>query len=86
MNALLRLRRIGDEFSFVIFLRHGEQFLHLNRAELLASIRNPVCDRNVVAQVKEQQQGAGDEQDARKGVHQLLLSERLTWLIQSGTV
>jgi hypothetical protein len=67
LGALLRLRRIGDEFSFVIFLRHGEQFLHLNRAELLASIRNPVCDRNVVAQVDQQQQCSGDEKQTRPG-------------------
>ena len=56
MGALLRFRRIGDVFRFAIFLRHREQFLHLNRTELFTSTGNPVYDRNVVAQVKEQQQ------------------------------
>jgi hypothetical protein len=75
MGALLRFRRIRDVFRFVIFLRHREHFLHLDRSELFASSGNPVCDRDVVAEVKEQQQGAGDEQDARPSVHLSLLSE-----------
>ena len=74
MGALLRFRRIGDVFRFVVFLRHREQFLHLNRTELFTSTRNPVYDRHVVAQVKEQQQCTCDEQHARPSVHLLLLS------------
>ena len=62
MDALLSLRRIGDVFGFVILLRHREQLLHLNRTELLASVRNPVDDRNVVGQVQKQEQASGDRQ------------------------
>jgi hypothetical protein len=65
MNTLLRFGRIGDVFGFVILLWHCEQFLHFNRTELLASIRNPVYDRNVIAEVKEQQQCCGDEKQTR---------------------
>ena len=52
MYTRLLLRRIGDIFRLVVFLRYRENFLHLNRTELFTSLRNPVYDRNVIAQEK----------------------------------
>jgi hypothetical protein len=86
MSALLGFRRIGDVFGFAIFLRHREHSLYLNRTELFASSGNPVCDRDVVAQVEEQEQGTGDEQHTRPSVQHYLISERLAPLGHGGLI
>jgi len=66
-HTLLRFRRIGDEFGFVILLRDREQLLHLNRSELGAPLRNPICDGDVIAEVENQKRRSGDEKHARPG-------------------
>jgi hypothetical protein len=61
------------EIRSLTFQSHCKQFVYLNRTELLTSIRNSVCDRNVIAQVKNQQQCSGDEKQTWPGrLHRFL--------------